>query len=827
MMNKNYCLFFLFALYSILINAQCSNPKEYVVNGDFSAGNTGFSSDYIYCNTANCLTANNYYAVGANVFFYHNGASGTIYDHTTGTPSGSYAMYNGYDTPNKNLWCETMTICTSTTYTFSVWGVNWSSTSQYGARVELVINNIPVTVFNFPTVVSSPWALFSQTWNSGSSTSATVCLVDQELNGFGNDFGMDDISFRGCSCDFSPGYNVSICSGTSTALSASGGISYLWNTGATVNNITVAPGSTSTYSLVMSNGSSLDTTRYVVTVYTTPTLTVSSNSTICAGNNTILTAGGANNYVWSPPGGLNTANGPNVIASPLITTNYFVTGDISGSCPVTATVTVNVYLVPSIAIITNAGSCNGGGTVTLDGGNSVYYNSYLWSPSGVVTETIDVPASGTYTLTLSNSNCSTSIPITLNVLPTINTSSPTTICLGNSATIFVTGGTSYIWSPAAGLSNPTGQTVIANPLTSTTYTILGTNQYGCSNTGNASVSVSVNPLPTININPSTISICKGSSTILNAIGNTVAPPVNYIWKPISGLSGNTTASVTALPTVAIVNYTVTGTDQNGCYNTAGVTITVNPLPTIAVSPNKLICQGVSVILSATGGMNYTWLSSNAQNAATGSIVVAAPTVNTTYTVIGTDNNNCSSLGTVNITVQSTPVITVSSNQTIAQGTATSLSATGVGTGILWLPSATLTCDNCLKPMASPTVTTTYYFTVTSANGCQSKDSILITVIPKQTCGDDIFVPNAFSPNADNQNDYLYIKTKDDNCILSMSFEIFDRWGNKVFESTDIKEGWDGKYKGKPLTPDVFVYRLQATFSDESSLNKKGNISLIK
>jgi len=827
--NKFFYLFFASSLFSILSQAQCLNggillPPELVINGDFSSGNTGFNSSYAYCNTSGCEGPESTYGIGTNPSFY-NGAFCTCGDHTTGT--GNIMVVNGSGTANTSIWCETISVTPNTEYILSAWVVTLYPQSP--AQLQFSINGVLTGSILNAASTTNVWTQGSVSWNSGANTSVNICIINQNTATGGNDFGLDDISLRACGCNFSKGYNTTICSGTNDTLLASGGSNYLWNTGATTTKIIVTPPSTTSYSVIISSGSCIDTSAYVVAVNTTPTLIVSNNITICSGNSSLLTVGGAVNYSWTPTGGLNPVSGPIVTASPTTTTNYIVTGDISGTCSATANVTVNVYPVPSVAIITNAGSCQGGGTVTLDGGNSIYYNSYLWSPSGAATETINVPASGSYTLTLSNSNCSTNITITLDVLPTISASPGTTVCLGNSTIISVTGGVSYIWSPTTGLNNPTGKTVVANPLTSTTYTIFGTNKYGCSSTGNVNISVSVNPLPTISINPSIISICRGSSTTMNANGNSIAPPINYLWQPITSLSSNTGPSViiSPAPTVTIISYTVTGTDQNGCYNIAGTTIIVNPLPTITSSANKTICQGIILNLSAGGGVNYTWSPVTTQNVTTGSTVITSPTISTTYTITGSDNNNCFSTSTIKITVQPIVVITVSADQTINQGTTTNLSATGNGASILWTPSSTLSCNNCLKPTADPTITTAYYITITSANGCQSRDSVLITVIPKQTCADDLFVPDAFSPNADLQNDVLYIKTKSSFCIQSMTFEIFDRWGNKVFDAIDINAGWDGKYKGKEMDPAVFVYQLQAILSDGSYINRKGNISLIK
>ena len=148
-----------------------------------------------------------------------------------------------------------------------------------------------------------------------------------------------------------------------------------------------------------------------------------------------------------------------------------------------------------------------------------------------------------------------------------------------------------------------------------------------------------------------------------------------------------------------------------------------------------------------------------------------------------------------------------------------------GVNYLWTPSNSL--DNALSsdPIASPLVTTIYYVTITDQYGCNKTDSVIIYVIDGNCREPFIFVPNAFTPNEDGVNDRLYVKG--DKVIESLHFSIFDRWGEKVFESNNIKSFWDGKYKGKYCQPGVFVYYLEATCKDKNTYTNKGNITLIR
>ena len=175
--------------------------------------------------------------------------------------------------------------------------------------------------------------------------------------------------------------------------------------------------------------------------------------------------------------------------------------------------------------------------------------------------------------------------VTINDLPSVSTnlSSPE-ICLGSGIEITASGAQDYVWSPSAGLSSTTGATVTADPTTTTTYTVTGTDINGCTNS--TLVTVTVNPPPTITISPASVTICEGASTTLTASGADT-----YAWSPAAGLSATTGSTVTASPSNT-TTYTVTGTDSNGCENTQTVTVTVNTPPTLTSSLTPTgICSG--------------------------------------------------------------------------------------------------------------------------------------------------------------------------------------------------------------------------------------------
>jgi gliding motility-associated-like protein len=189
-------------------------------------------------------------------------------------------------------------------------------------------------------------------------------------------------------------------------------------------------------------------------------------------------------------------------------------------------------------------------------------------------------------------------------------------------------------------------------------------------------------------------------------------------------------------------------------------------------------------------------------------------------VVITDSLGCTQSASGTVGSVGGPPVSAGADVTITSGSSTVLTGTSsVGASYSWSPSTTVSCDTCASTVASPTQTTTYTLTVT-IGGCTSQDTV--TVFVEVECG-ELFVPNVFSPNGDGANDVLKIYG---NCITDLEFAIFDRWGEKVFETTDPAIVWDGRYQGNLLDAAVFVYYLSANVKGEP-VKKHGNITLVK
>jgi len=477
-------------------------------------------------------------------------------------------------------------------------------------------------------------------------------------------------------------------------------------------------------------GSYTNLTNIQLTMVCTSTMTVSpSSATICNGNSTSLSASGESTYAWSPSTGLSGTTGASVTANPTVTTVYTVAGTDASSCTQTKTITVTVNPQPTISVSPSTPTICIGSSTTLTASGAT---SYAWSPttglsaSTGASVTANPTSTTTYTVTGTGSNgCTKSqtVVVTVNPAPslTFSPSSPA-VCIGSTTTVTASGAGSYTWSPSTGLNTTTGASVSANPSVTTVYSINATGSNGC--TGTQSLTVTVNPLPTLTLSPSSPAVCNGSTTTLTATGATT-----YSWSPATNLSATTGASITANPTTA-TNYTLTGTNSNGCVNTKAFSVAVNALPSLSINPSSAtICTGTSTNLTASGATTYTWSPNTGLSATTGSTVTANPTATQTYSISGTNANGCVGTTTVTVNVNPLPTLSISATPTaICVGFSSNLTVSGATT-YTWSPSTGLNNTNTSNVTANPGSSTVYTATGTNSNGCVGTQTINLIVNP--------------------------------------------------------------------------------------------------
>ena len=426
----------------------------------------------------------------------------------------------------------------------------------------------------------------------------------------------------------------------------------------------------------------------------TPITTPTTN--ICAGQNATLSATVVPNvsYEWLLNGNpIANATSSTYAASQAGVYTLKFTNPTYGCVDTSNAINFTVYALPTVVSGTAQTVC-AGSPVTLTGSGAL---TYAWDNgvnNGIAFSPLNTQ---TYTVTGTDTNgCvnTAQVTITVNTLPIVTAGNNQTVCAGTPVTLNGAGALTYVWNN--GVTNNTPFT----PLTTQTYSVIGTDANGCSSTS-TQVTVTVNSLPNV-LAGSNQAVCAGLPIVLNGSG-----ALTYAWN--NGVING--ASFTPLATQT---YTVTGTDVNGCINTANVTVTVNALPIVSAGTNQTVCSGNSVILSGTGATSYTW-----NNGVTNGIAFT-PSTTQTYTVVGTIANGCANVAQVTVTVNNVPTVNAGTNQTVCAGTAVTLLGSG---------APTLTWNNAILDgiAFTPTGTLTYTLTGTSANGCTDTAQVTVTV----------------------------------------------------------------------------------------------------
>jgi hypothetical protein len=376
--------------------------------------------------------------------------------------------------------------------------------------------------------------------------------------------------------------------------------------------------------------------------------------------------------IWDAPTGGNNLGTPPLSVTPTSSNVYYAqyTQNITGCVnPIRVQVPLTVFPTPNVTASANPGNavCIGN-PVTLQGGGAV---SYIWNgnPTTGSDTTLTPATAGLYTVVGTDANgcsASSSVSISLNPLPSIGASaSPSnTVCDGSPITLQGSGGVNYIWN-----GNPTnGSDTTLTPAIAGTYTVVGVDANGCSNS--ASVNVNVNPLPSISIgaNPSA-TVCNGSPVTLTASGAST-----YTWNGIPTSGSDTTLT----PAVAGA-YTVVGTDANGCSAATSISVGIFPAPNVnaSLSTASTVCAGTSVTLQGSGAITYTW--DGIPTSGSDTTITASNTA--VYTVVGTDANSCTASSSVALNVNALPIINaLPPTQTVCNTLTATIDATGAGPG---------------------------------------------------------------------------------------------------------------------------------------------------
>lgn len=394
--------------------------------------------------------------------------------------------------------------------------------------------------------------------------------------------------------------------------------------------------------------------------------------------------------------------------------------------------------------------------------------------------------------------------------------------VGRNATDWSADDESWVWLPSAinwyetatGTFLGTGDSIEVTPGVTTTYTA---EVLLCDGTTYSDeVTVTISTPYDIAIDVQNI-VCNGDNNAwidVDVTGNT--NPVTYLWS-----TGSVEDSIYDLgPGV----YSVTIQEEDGCAIVQEITIT-EPAELLldTVSTVDVTCFGGNdgvVILNADGGVQPYIFSYDGVNWQTDSNFIAMEAG--LYTFFVKDANGCT-VSFLNVIVDEPDPIAVDAgpNFTIEYGSSVVLQGTtsvSPVVSIVWEPEEGLSCTDCMQPTAQPTFNTTYYITITDADGCTAIDSVNVWV------NIDFNVPNAFTPNGDGLNDVFNIQT---DLLISYNISIYNRWGELVFTSADITKGWDGNVGEKPQEIGTYLYFIESVTTLNTPIAKTGTITLLR
>jgi gliding motility-associated-like protein len=582
-----------------------------------------------------------------------------------------------------------------------------------------------------------------------------------------------------------------------------------------------------------------------------------------------------------------------------------------------AKVKVNPPFFPGFEVVIGAtGICQDSMIVLLDTTTSIsgVTNGWNWNFGDGTFSTLRNPtkqyqAPGNYKIELVATNSlgcrdTATAQVSIHPVPVADfTSSP--VCISQLTTFTnistISGGaiSTYRWDfGGAGAGLQRNESYTFATAGTKTVTLIEESDFGCKDT--VSKTVTVNPLPVVDINPAFANICAFDTVPLNVSG-----AATYIWFPGNNLSDPASAAPLVIADSVSLNYVVEGTDANGCVNRDSVHIGVFGLPDIDAGLDTSVCLSPGsfrdyVVLQATGGVSYTWSpAAGLDNTATPT-PTATPDSNTTYYVAAIDTNGCENIDSVRVTVLDPaldlitedefpicegqlakltivdqgasvyiwtpgsyvsnpfarspyfnppattvyqleiqnycyikrdsvkitvlplPTVYAGEDTTIWRDTKAILSGSTDGIKYYWYPGDYVQEPFKLTTYATPPATTVYYLYAFNAAGCFSVDTIIVTVDSKTI----LLLPTGFSPNGDGVNDvfrvarYLNIDKIED-------FSVYDRWGQRVFITNDLIDGWDGTYRGKNQPLGTYVWKLKAYTKDGTVVDESGTITLIR
>jgi len=569
--------------------------------------------------------------------------------------------------------------------------------------------------------------------------------------------------------------DVSICPGTSTTISATGGVLYNWDNGlGTGAGHTVSPLATTTYTVNGEDANGcLGSDAVTVTVYPDPTASITGTTAVC----------------------LNDA-------------------------------------APSLTLSGSVGVAPYDFTYTINGGASQTVTS---NGAGQATLTVPTGTSGVFDYELTGvedaNGCTTSLSqtatVTVHALPTI-TAADVSVCQNGTVNITANGAINYNWSPGTNLSGTTGAMVTFTSGTSTTYTVTGEDANNCLNS--TTMTVTVNPLPTIDAGTN-VYACEYDQITLTGSG--AGNGGTYVWNDANVVNG-----IAFEPVIGATTYTVTGTDANGCQSQDSVVVDIQTIPDLSFTVQQdSYCYPVTAqfVNTTPSVQNCIWILDDGSTIlGCGPI----SHVFNQAGIYGATLQAESSYGCVNQLYQNAVVIIdeyPEASFTHNPGKLSSLdprvdfmNTSANATSYVWdfgdgSPLSTTANPEHVYPSdisASYTVT----LIAVSPNGCRDTTAREIGMIEELL----FFIPNTFTPDGDQYNQVFQPVFTSGFDPFDFTLLIYNRWGELIFESHDASIGWDGNYGNTMCTPGTYTWKIEVKTSENDERKMfVGHVNLLK
>ncbi|SDG24904.1 gliding motility-associated C-terminal domain-containing protein [Pedobacter terrae] len=611
----------------------------------------------------------------------------------------------------------------------------------------------------------------------------------------------------------------------------------------------------------------------------TPTLVCGSGTAVINASSTTVTNPV---FTWYNDASLTSLafTGP-IFTTPVLstTTTYYVTVKGTNKCESTAanavavTVTVNPNAIAADITVNGSTSVCANTAATLAATSTTVTNPiFTWYSdatlntvvfTGAVFVTPVLTANATYYVTVKGDNkcentaaTARSVAITVNASPNnpIVSAPNGGICAGDGATLTVTNaqaGVTYEWYNAAVNGNLlfTGTTFNVTALSTTTdYYVLAIGTGGCNNNGGrVKVTVTVNTKPSVpTVAAASVSVCTGNSAMLTVTNPQTGVTYNWYTASAGGTLAGTGINFTTPAVNANVTYYVEGANGT-CTSSSRTPVNVIALP-VPVAPssvtaaNGTLCAGSSALLTVNNpvaGLVYRWYAASSGGTVLAEgITFTTPNLNATtvYYVEAIAAGGCASAARTGVTVTVLPVLdkptvvvqaTTANSVTFAWAAVAGATAYEVSldNGLTWVnPTSGSTGTTYLVAGLKPDQNVSILVRAKGQTACQTSQNGSANGKAANPFGDQVYIPNAFTPNNDGKNDIFLIYG---NTLSSAKMSIYTQWGQLIFQSDNVANGWDGTFKGVNQPIGVYVYMVDITFSNGTTSMRKGTVTLIR